>query len=396
MFERYTEQARRALFFARFEAFQLRSAFIESEHLLLGLLRDEQSLTTRLFARARLSFDEIQRQVKARTVRHAPLSASSEVPFSDGSKRVLHYAAQEADRLLHGEIGTEHLLLGLLREEHGVAAIILNEHGLRLSSVRDDIVVSRSTASPPSVGFPPGPFTPPGEVRLLRVSPTRRASQEGPLVVISPQRVSADGFTLRELIAWAYRVDARFVGVPAGFDDRERYDARLDLPGPQSWPTIDRMVPEGIKKHFAIEIAGETNPMDVFVLTATIGPSPGRRQHDEEPGGAMMYTGFSTLAFSESSEPLPSSGPHWRDRLHSVGPISLTATTIEDFGHWLEEFVGHPVIDETGLAGRYDIDVQGELQGLDELRQALAEQLALVLTRTKRDMPMLVVRRAAT
>ena len=137
MFERYTEQARRALFFARYEAFQRGSPDIETEHLLLALFRDDQSVTARVFARARLSLEEIRRQVDARTSRHAPLSESSEVPFSEETKRVLHYAAQEADRLLHKPIGTEHLLLGLFREEGCTGASILNGLGLRLGAVRD-------------------------------------------------------------------------------------------------------------------------------------------------------------------------------------------------------------------------------------------------------------------
>ena len=112
-------------------------------------------------------------------------------------------------------------------------------------------------------------------------------------------------------------------------------------------------------------------------------------------GGRATYAGFSTVDFS-TSEALPFSGLEWRDRLHSVGPIILTATTIADFAHWLEEFVGHPIIDETGLAGTYDIEVQGEMQGLEELRHALIEQLALVLTRTQRDLPVLAVYRVTS
>ena len=74
MFERYTEQARRALFFARYEAFQLGSPSIETEHVLLGLFREEHSLTSSVFARARLSIDDVRREIEARTARHAPSS----------------------------------------------------------------------------------------------------------------------------------------------------------------------------------------------------------------------------------------------------------------------------------------------------------------------------------
>jgi uncharacterized protein (TIGR03435 family) len=399
MFERYTERARRALFFARYEAFQRGSPDIETEHLLLALFRDEQSVTTRVFARAGLTLDEIRRQVDARTARHAPLSESSEVPFSEDTKRVLHFAAQEADRLLHNHIGTEHLLLGLFREERCTGASILNGLGLRLATVRDQIVEMLSAASVPPILFPIALPPSSGDARLLRVSPSRRDARAGPLVVSSPQRIDADGFTLKELIAWAYRADVRHVDLPPGFDNRECHHARLDVPSPQSWPTIDRLVQDGINRHFGITVTRETRPHDAFVLTAANGPSPGRRAHDDDPDGggvATMYAGFSTVSVDAMPEPLSLDGPDWRNRLHSVGPISLTATTIEDFAHWLEEIVHHPVFDETGLTGTYDIELQGEVQGLDELRQALVQQLGLVLTRSRRHVEVLAVRHSAS
>ena len=397
MFERYTERARRALFFARYEAFQRGSPDIETEHLLLALFRDEESVTARVFARAGLSLAEIQRQVDARTSQHAPVSDSREAPFSNEARRVLRYAAQEADRLLHNRIGTEHLLLGLFREERSTGAAILNELGLRLATVRDQIVEMLSTSSAPAIALPIGLPLASGAARLLRVSPSRRDAREGPLVVSSPHQVDANGFTLKELIAWAYHADVRHVHLPPGFDDRERHDAHLDLPASQSWPTIDRLIRDGINKHFRITVTQETKTVDVFTLTAVGGPSPGRRRHDDEPGGGVttMYAGFSTMEFSPMADPLPLEGPDWRDRLHSVGPISLTATTMADFALWLEEIVGHPVIDETGFTGTYDIELQGELQGFDELRQALLEQLALVVTKAQRQMPRLVVYRAS-
>jgi len=140
MFERYTERARRVLFFARYEASQLGSISIETEHLLLGLIREGKGLTSRIFQRSHLSLESIRKEVEGRTVFREKVSTSVEIPFSAETKRVLQYAAEEADRLLHNYIGTEHLLLGILREERSVAASILLEKGMRLNSVRDDIV----------------------------------------------------------------------------------------------------------------------------------------------------------------------------------------------------------------------------------------------------------------
>ena len=139
MFERYTERARRVLFFARYEASQLGSVSIETEHLLLGLIREGKGLTSRIFARSHLSLENIRKEIEGRTV-FREKATSVEIPFSAEAKRVLQYAAEEADRLLHNYIGTEHLLLGILREERSVAASILTEKGMRLHAVREDIV----------------------------------------------------------------------------------------------------------------------------------------------------------------------------------------------------------------------------------------------------------------
>ena len=139
MFERYTERARRVLFFARYEASQLGSISIETEHLLLGLIREGKGLTSRIFARSHLSLENIRKEIEGRTVFREKVSTSVEIPFSAETKRVLQYAAEEADRLLHNYIGTEHLLLGILREERSVAASILTEKGMRLNTVRPSI-----------------------------------------------------------------------------------------------------------------------------------------------------------------------------------------------------------------------------------------------------------------
>jgi len=142
MFERYTEKARRVIFFARYEASQLGSRCIETEHLLLGLLREDKALAGRFFPRAQATLDGIRKEIEGRTQKREKVSTSVELPLSDQSKRVLTYASEEADRLLHNYIGTEHILLGLLRAEDSLAADILQQKGLRLSRVREELAGS--------------------------------------------------------------------------------------------------------------------------------------------------------------------------------------------------------------------------------------------------------------
>jgi ATP-dependent Clp protease ATP-binding subunit ClpC len=140
MFEKYTEKARRVIFFARYEASQFGSPFIETEHLLLGLIREDKNLTARFLPRSNTTTQDLRKEIEGRTQVREKVSTSVDLPFSDESKRVLNCAAEESHRLSHKHIGTEHMLLGLLREEKSVAAEILREHGLRPGMVRDELL----------------------------------------------------------------------------------------------------------------------------------------------------------------------------------------------------------------------------------------------------------------
>ncbi|HZT73573.1 MAG TPA: ATP-dependent Clp protease ATP-binding subunit [Terriglobales bacterium] len=138
MFERYTEKARRVIFFARYEASQCGSTYIETEHLLLGLLREDKALTNR-FLRSHATVESIRKEIEGRTTPREKVSTSVDLPLSHECKRVLNYAAEEAERLSNKHIGTEHLLLGLLREERCFAAEMLQGRGLRLAQVREEL-----------------------------------------------------------------------------------------------------------------------------------------------------------------------------------------------------------------------------------------------------------------
>ncbi len=140
MFERYTERARRVIFFARYEASQLGSNSIETEHLLLGLIREGKGLTSRLFSKSQVSMEGIRKEIEGKNVYREKVSTSVDIPLSDESKRVLSFASEEGERMLHNYIGTEHILLGLLREEGSVAATILLEKGMRLGVTREEVL----------------------------------------------------------------------------------------------------------------------------------------------------------------------------------------------------------------------------------------------------------------
>ena len=135
MFERYTERARRSIFFARYEASVFGTMEITSGQLLLGILREDKALAMRLAAGAG---EAIRKELEQLASLKGPRVATSvDLPLSHESKLALAYAAEEAERLNHKHIHTPHLLLGLLRVEESQAAVLLRKHEMTLEQCRE-------------------------------------------------------------------------------------------------------------------------------------------------------------------------------------------------------------------------------------------------------------------
>ena len=145
MFERYTEPARRALFFARFESSQFGSLSIEPEHLLLGIAREGGPLLAKISPSA--SVEAIRSAVDTHAQTREKVSTSIEIPFSTPTKMALNYCAEEADSLNHEHIGPEHLLLGLLHVDGSMAESILRGQGITLDAARN--AIAAGVAPPP-------------------------------------------------------------------------------------------------------------------------------------------------------------------------------------------------------------------------------------------------------
>jgi hypothetical protein len=138
MFERFTEKARRVIFFARYEASQYGIMSIETEHLLLGLMREDRSLLWKSL-RENGGAESIRREIESQITRGERLSTAIEIPVSAECKRILSKAAEEAERLGSKYVGTEHILLGILHEHDCLAARLLRERGLTLDWVREEL-----------------------------------------------------------------------------------------------------------------------------------------------------------------------------------------------------------------------------------------------------------------
>lgn len=185
MFERYTERARRVVFFARYQASQFGSRIIETEHFLLGLMTEDKGVIERYSS---FESEHVRRLIRDRVPAGENILTSIDLPLSNESKRILKLAGEEADNLGHRNIDTGHLLLGILRESGCVAEQVLWEIGIRLDAVRTAVKEVRPTP----IGRPEGRFT------------TSQRSEDGTLVVESQQVVAGYKISTRE----CYRVSA--------------------------------------------------------------------------------------------------------------------------------------------------------------------------------------------
>jgi ATP-dependent Clp protease ATP-binding subunit ClpA len=141
MFERYTERARRTIFVARYEAAELGAKEIDTEHLLLGLIRESHHLLR--FLPALNTLAELRNDILAASPTHE-INASPDIPMANSTKRVMTYAMEEAESLGHPHIGTEHLFLGLLREPDSLAGKLCTKHGAELVKARQVMMSSDS------------------------------------------------------------------------------------------------------------------------------------------------------------------------------------------------------------------------------------------------------------
>ena len=410
MFEGFTEQARRVLFFARYEAGQLGHASVESEALLLGLIREPEGVAGQLVAQPGISLERLRNELKSSALRRDEVSAPDTNGDGIEARRIVRLAAQEADRLLHNYVDAEHLLLGILRDEGSAAASILNAHGFRLNEVRDRIVLLRAPgwlentlgAAPRRGAMRPShlPRTP-----GVHIAPASKGPGEG-AETGGDDFWALEGFDLKSALSRAFASDlAHFpetrIVLPGSFDPGERYDFFVILAPHQSYKMQHQLLQQGIERHFRVRISQESRPMDVFVLSAPDGQSSAIRDAPDLGGGGFgaHSLSFALPAFdgeppdAESFQRQFPTRESWRHAMSQsvIGGISISNGTMEDFCHILESGLDRPVVDETGLTGRYDIALEEGYSSNDEFIDRLRTRLGLHLTPARRNVAMLVV-----
>ena len=150
MFERFTERARKVVVLAQDEARRFGHEYIGTEHLLMGLLREDEGVAAQALSSQSLSPDEVRERVES-IVGYGE-GTGMQAPFTPRSKKVLELALRESMRLGHNHIGTEHILLGLVREGEGVAARVLSDLDVDPDEIRREVV--RRIGGEPESGRP--------------------------------------------------------------------------------------------------------------------------------------------------------------------------------------------------------------------------------------------------
>jgi hypothetical protein len=280
MFERYTELARRTLFFARYEVSQHASGSIEPRHLLLGLVRVGWPIQD-LLSLAGLSVEELRRAIES-TLPEVRGSTSVELPIADATKRVLQRAALEAGDA--GHIGPEHLLVALIAEEPEAASWLI-ERGFTLERTRDEL--RRLGPDPSSArGDPQGghvrrepkirkhsdvsreaapgrPDVPPSYT--VHITPTTQPS--GRVSRRGPGFWSLCGVRLSEALADLYDIDESRIDLGSAQTDG-RIDIVAVLPVVESEQVLRALMAEAIERHFEVALSLTPKELDVYVVTA--------------------------------------------------------------------------------------------------------------------------------
>jgi ATP-dependent Clp protease ATP-binding subunit ClpC len=157
VFERFTERARQVVVLAQDEARALKHNYIGTEHILLGLLREEEGLAARVLEGLEITIEEVRGAI-TQVIGQGDEATMGQIPFTPRAKNVLELSLKEALAMNHNYIGTEHILLGLVREDQGVASRILAQLGAPADSVRNEVGRMLGATPAPSLAVPRAPM----------------------------------------------------------------------------------------------------------------------------------------------------------------------------------------------------------------------------------------------
>jgi ATP-dependent Clp protease ATP-binding subunit ClpC len=205
VFERITESARQSVVLSQNEAVALRHDYIGTEHILLGLLREESGLAAAVLVSLDINFEGVRAQVEHIVGKGDRDATSGQMPFTPRAKKTFDLALREALSLGHDYVGTEHILLGLGQEREGVAFTVLRHFGADAETIRNRVIVFLSDPDrrePATLAGPPQPGArvPPWEYRLERTASASDLSED------SLNELGSEGWELAGVVPSAAEV----------------------------------------------------------------------------------------------------------------------------------------------------------------------------------------------
>jgi anthranilate phosphoribosyltransferase len=283
MFDRFTDRARKVMVLARHEAEGLKHDYIGTEHILLGLLKEDCGVAHCALDALGVTLEEARSEVRRLSKPTLGVMTMGQMPFTPRAKNMIEYAINEAIELRHNYVGTEHLLLGLARLENHMALEILKQFGLSGERVRQEVVDFLGAASPQPA---PVPATPPSytvsshlERLLAREDLTPDAATElmeaiiagrvGPVSVAAVAiALRAKGESVEELAAFARVMRERSVRVTAPDDALDTCGTGGDKSGTFNVSTATALVAAGmgipVAKHGARSVSSHAGSADVL------------------------------------------------------------------------------------------------------------------------------------
>ena len=421
MFERYTETARRTLFFARYEATQAGNTAIEPHHLLQGVLREDKSISA-LLEHLGLRIEAIRDDLARIGQYHPKVTTGIEIPFTSATKLVLQYAAEEADGLESRDITPWHLLLGILREAESKAARLLTRLGMQLEAARTATSQLRSgEALGPSAHVPRPdvlPAGPPFDEKQASIPPSTEvrvsvSKRHGTSSTRGLHYWFLEGFSFVGALAKIYDFPASRIDCVDAAARNGQFDLHLLLPaGPviAPHPHLDGAMQSAVERHFAIAVVREPRRLPVLVLTAPSGATRAPQMSSGDVGGFAVWTSDwieqepgdaradveahrrmfedRLRMFREGRRPMPPPGSA------GVGAGANGSMTMEGLCEMLESALGRPVVDDTNLTGTFEVQFRASSGSVEDVAAALHDQLDLELNQAEREVTFLVVKPA--
>jgi ATP-dependent Clp protease ATP-binding subunit ClpA len=336
MFERFTDRARRVVVLSQEEARRLHHNYIGTEHVLLGLLGDQEGVAGRVLASFGLSADGVRHEVVA-MIGEGQQEVSDRIPFTPRAKKTLELSLREALQLHHDYIGTEHILLGLIREGDGVAAQIMRQYS-DLPAIRAAVIdqvpawtasegerrralawLARRREAPSS--------TPGGSAEELQAAPTPAADAAlaEAARLAGPQPVGSHHLLLAALADPASAAAKALASAGVDLDQAKEALRGVDITG-----TSDEQPEQAGRRQMNIQVTGELVTIvatDPVIIEAGHAAIAARAAHGEggmtaAPGGVIRGADLSGAAAS-------SLGAAWQALRDSLAEITRASTTAQ-------------------------------------------------------------------